>query len=365
MWRKVLYLLPTTLLFACSEIYQPEVETLDSFLVVEGSITTKPGKNYVYLSMSRTYNEPPYFSTKEGAQVTITGDDGSVYTFQDARGGVYVLDLAEGNTPKVGSTYTLKVVTAEGDVYESVPQKIVSCPAIKNIRCSYDQESMLTENVYGEVLEITYDGINVIVETDGLMPNENYYTYSWNAWEEHYVILYQGITSYETFRHRRLNNKYSNIIHTANADEYYNNLLRNHNLFFIIKDDMTNYDPIYDPDSFTCLLNRFDGLIIYLQQKSLSADAFGFYHDVEQQLSAEGRLFDVVLPQLTGNMSCTSDPEKKVMGIFYASDITEKIAYLYINGRNQTSSRHLDSLPELWLDTCAWSKPESWISPPF
>jgi hypothetical protein len=349
---------------SCSKVYEPDIESLAPFLVIEGSISTKPGTNYIFLSNSRPYNENSYFSGQRGAEVIVTDDEGSVFEYTERGNGAYSLEMTEGHTAEIGRTYTLRVTTSDGSVYESTPQKIVQSAPIKNLLCAADQQSILTENVYGEALEETFDGINVIVESDGILPSANYYLYSWKAYEEQHTLLNQGISYFDIYRHNSLNNKYSNIIHTANADQYYNFQLRNEVVFFIIKGDMTNYVPLY-PDSFILVDNFFEGLLINLQQKSISADVYTFYHDVENQLSAEGRLFDPISPQLVGNIKCTSDESVKVIGVFYASDITEKTSYFYVNPRNRTYSRHIDSLPELWLDTCSWGYPNGWISPPF
>lgn len=363
--KKILFFIILTIVFtACSEIYQPDIEPVESFLVIEGSITSEPGYNYVFLSDSRSYDEDPYFRGQADAEVIVTDNEGTTYEYVEQGSGVYRLNLEEGSTAETGRTYTLRVTTADGAIYESTPQTLAPCGPVKNLLCDYDQQSILTENVYGEVLEETYDGINVIVESNGVLPSDNYYLYSWKAYEQHHAILLQGISYFDIYRHRSLNAKYSNIIHTANADEYYNFQLRNEEVFFIIKDDMTNYDPIF-PDSFTLSMSAFEGLIITLKQKSISADAYSFYKDVENQLGAEGRLFDPIAPQLTGNISCTNDESKKVIGVFYASDVAEKIAYFYINSRNRTYSRHIDSMPEIWIDTCSWSLPDGWIKPPF
>jgi hypothetical protein len=358
------YCILLAVFFSCSEVYKPDIDEVEPFLVVEGSISTQPGTNYVFLSNSRSYNEPPYFSGQTGAQIVVSDDEGTTYEFQEAGSGVYRLYLTEENTPQIGRTYVLRVITSDGTIYESSPQTIVPSAPIKNLLCAYDQQSILTEDSYGVAVEQTFDGINVIVESDGVLPTENYYLYSWKAYEEQHSLLNQGISYYDIYRHRNLNNKYSNIIHTVNADEYYNSQVRNEKVFFIIKGDMTNYEPIF-PDSFVLVENAFEGLLIKLQQKSISADAYKFYTDVENQLAAEGRLFDPISPQLVGNMSCISDESKRVVGVFYATDIEEKTSYFYINSRNRTYSRHIDSLPELWLDTCSWGIPEGWISPPF
>jgi hypothetical protein len=364
MKKIVIFFVLFALLISCSEVYQPDIENTEPFLVIEGSISTIAGANYVFLNKSRSYNEDPYFTGQLGALVEVIDDQGTVYTYAAQGNGVYRLNLSEGNTPEIGRTFILRVTTSDGAIFESTPQTIVACAPIKNLLCAYDQQTILTEDSYGEPVEVVNDGINVVVEANGVLPSDNFYLYSWKAYEEHHSLLNRGISYYDIYRHRPLNHKYSNIIHTVNADEYYNFQLRSEKVFFIIKSDMTDYIPPY-PDTFIFLENHFEGLLINLKQKSISADAYKFYTNVENQLSAEGRLFDPIAPQLAGNMTCISDPNTNVVGVFYATDVQEKTSYLYINSRNRTYSRHLDSLPELWIDTCSWSYPDGWISPPF
>jgi hypothetical protein len=369
MMKYLLLAAGVTVLAGCSEIYEPDIETVEPFIVVEGSITTKPGYSYVYLSKSRSYNESPYFEGVAGATVWVSDDDGNSLVYEPVNLGVYALFQEEGNIASVGNTYTLTIITTDGDTLQSTPQEITQCPEIRSIFCEYDQKSILSEDSYGDVLEITYDGININMETDGLLSSGNFYIYNWLGYEEHAAnIQYQpeggAPSTFDIYRHRKLNGKYTSVIHTANADLYNEYRLRDEKLVFIAQEDMTNYTPIY-PDSFTLINNRFDGLLFRLQQLSISGDAYKFYNDIEKQLAAEGHLFDPISPQIIGNISCTNDETVKVIGIFSASDVTEKYSYLYMNQSNRTYSMDIDSFPELWLDTCSWGTPEGWIFPPF
>ncbi len=365
--RKISYtVLIMTLLTACSEVFNPDINYTEPFLCIQGVLGTKPGTYYVYLNLSRSYNERPYFEGQTDAGVYVIGENGDRISYEELGRGSYSTVITEGNAPEIGNSYYLEVITSDGSVFRSTPQTIVPSPEIKKLYCKADQKTILTENLYGEAYEKEFRGMTLLVETNGILPSDNFYFYRYSAYEEHRSVL-QHIKWYyitDIYRHRPLSAKYSNIIHTVNADEYGDLKVRGDELMFIIADDMRNYEPIY-PDTFNFISTRFEGLMFKLYQYSISSDAYRYFRDVEDQLDAEGRLFDAAYAQVTGNIECITDPDRKVIGVFYASDISEYIAYLYINNFNRTYSQKLDSFPELWLDTCSWEMPEDWIKPPF
>lgn len=348
----------------CSEIFQPEVEYTESFLAVEGSITTKPGEHIVLLSFSRSYNEKDYFTGLEGADVSVVDENGNRVHYDDVDNGIYRAYITAENAAKIGSTYYLEIVTGDGVVFRSTPQLVVSSPEVKRLYCEYDARFILSENSYGDVIEQEYPVITLKIDIDGILPSDNYYLYNHKAYLQchNYFIDELGMI-YEKFHHLSLSSRYSGNIHTINADEYGNFSVRNDEYMYITLEDLRNYDP-YNPDSAELDRKRFEGLLIKLNQYSLSPDAYTFYRDVEEQLDAEGRLFDPSFTQLTGNIQCVSEEEQKVIGVFYAADISDYYACLYINSRNQTYSTQIDSFPELLLDTSSSSMPDDWIRTP-
>jgi hypothetical protein len=348
----------------CSEVYEPDVDEVDPFLSIEGFISTKPGPQYVYIMRSKSYNDRPYFVGEAGAIVYVTDSLGKHFNYENMGNGVYRADLTEGNGIEIGYTYILQIITRDGTIFRSTPQKVVQSPEIANLYCEFGRQTILTENTYGDAFEQEFEGINLMIETNGILPSDNYYLYHYTGYEEHHSFIQYELTEYQIFRHRHLSGKYSNIIHTVNADEFGDFEVKNEKLLFIVTNDMTNYDPIV-PDTFTVNGTRWEGLLFRLEQLSLSSDAYTFYRDAEQQLAAEGHLFDPTFTQITGNITCVSDPPKRVVGVFYAADISVRYAYFYINYRNHTYTQEIDSFPELWLDTCSWGRPEDWIVPPF
>ena len=362
--HRILYILTGLIFIAgCSEVYEPDIQKVDPFLSIEGYISTKTGPQYIFIRQSKSYNDRPYFVGVAGAVVFVTDSNGNHFNYEDAGNGVYRSELTGDNGITIGNSYTLEIRLSDGTLFRSTPQKVVPSPEIGSLYCEFDRQTILTENSYGDAFEQEYDGMNLIIETDGILPSDNYYLYRYTGYEEHHTYLRWDIYEYQIYRHRRLSGKYSSIIHTVNADEFGNFEVKNDKLMFISIFDMTNYNPIF-PDTFSVTGNQWEGLLFRLEQLSLSPDAYAFYRDAERQLDAEGRLFDPALTQIAGNISCISEPQKKVVGVFYAADISTRYAYFYINYRNHTYTAEIDSFPELWLDTCSWSPPEGWISPP-
>jgi len=363
--QRLLFILSVLIFITgCSEVYEPDIEDVGTFLSIEGSISTQPGENTVLLTYSKSYNERPYFSGQSGADVNVVDDNGNRVHYEDMGGGVYKANVTADNAAKIGSTYYLEVITREGVIFQSTPQLVVSSPEIKLLYCRYDHRTILTENTYGDALEQEFPVMALKIETNGILPSDNYYLYHYRAYEEHHSEIRYNFDDYHIYRHRPLSGKYSNIIHTVNADEFGNFEVRNDELMYILTDDLKNYEPIY-PDTFELMSTRFEGLLFKLSQYSLSPDAYTFYRDAEDQLEAEGRLFDPSFAQVTGNIECISDPEVEVKGVFYAADVNDYYAYLYISTRNQTYSLQIDTFPELWLDTCSWTRPDDWIKPVF
>jgi hypothetical protein len=351
----------------CQRVFEPEIEDVEPFLVVEGKITTEWGWQYIYLNNSMGYREHPYFRGVTGAVVYVEDEEGNTTYFDDKGNGAYSRYFSLDDEPEIGKTYTLKIITSDGNEYESTPQTIVPSPKITSMYCRYGHTMVLTEDSYGSPVEKVFDGIDIFHETQGILPSNNMYVYGYRAYEQHRTTVKLGeqdINSHNLYRHRCLSSKYANIIHTVDADEFGNFWVRNEELMFVSRLDMTTYYPIV-PDTFIILNTFFEGLIFELKQYSVSADAFDYYSEAEAQLAAEGRMFDPASPQLTGNIICTSDSSQTVVGVFSACDVAVWYNYFHVNKRGLTNSRGLTEFPVIYLDTCSWVKPETWITPPF
>ena len=77
--------------------------------------------------------------------------------------------------------------------------------------------------------------------------------------------------------------------------------------------------------------------ILYLNQYTLNNETYLYYKSLNEQMQSEGKLFDPIAAQLTGNIKCISDPEINAIGFFEASSVN-KSAYI-VDFRNLTNSQ--------------------------
>ena len=124
----ILFLIP----FSCIDPYQVEVPEGEQLLTVEGIISTGSGPHAITLTRSATYG-----SVFEGlirpvsqATVVVRDNEGNV-TFltegTEARGTYFT---PAGFRAVVGRFYTLQILTSEGKVYTSTPEKVEPVPPI-------------------------------------------------------------------------------------------------------------------------------------------------------------------------------------------------------------------------------------------
>ena len=88
--KKILYtVIILVLTVGCQKVFEPEIENVDPFLVVEGRITTEWGWQYIFLNKSVGYREYPYFDGVPGATVYIEDEEGNNTYFEDNGNGIY------------------------------------------------------------------------------------------------------------------------------------------------------------------------------------------------------------------------------------------------------------------------------------
>jgi hypothetical protein len=356
---------------SCQTVFDPKVDTVGSKLVVDGSFSTVPGVQKVILSSSNPYNGNSRYSGINGANIYISDDQGKIIPFGEiGSGGLYETDTNELINAEIGRTYILHITTQEGQVFESLPQTVVKCAPVDSLFCEYEEQKIVEQNDNGNTNEVVYEGIRVEVNTRGLYSNHNFYLYSWEAYEEYNIGLNYYAMFYPVYTYLNLPSKYNKAVCTGNADDFSNQVLLHNRLLFITSKDLQTFSGTI-PEAYTTGHNfvqfeTFQGLIFKLKQKSISDNAFLFWNSVQQQLDASGKLFDPVASQIAGNINCTSNPSLKPLGVFYAYDVSEKFAYLYISKLGKIDSRPINDFPEIITDSLFWNvPPEGWISPSF
>ena len=355
----------------CQEPFVPETESVPHALVVEGYLGTQDALQTVTLSYSFNFGGRQDYAAEKGATVFVTDEQGNRFDYYEtSQTGIYRSRPEDNIKGEVGHTYTLHIITQDSVEYASTPQTIRACPIPLNLTCKPATQEVLTEDAYGDPLELYYNGINIDASSNGILNSGNFYQYVWNAYEEHFTVIPHPVGADYYYEHRRLSSNYLSVVRTGNADGIAGYALRNKILVFVswqYLNDFTPYIFIRDSinkDSIT-YYSSFKGLLFKLEQRSLTPEAYEFWNGAEKQLNASGSLFDPIASQVNGNIYCVSDPGKTVYGIFTAYDVKDKYGYLYYNGK-RSYSRPIDSFPKILLDTFYHNEvPPGWIDSPF
>nr|MCU0402397.1 DUF4249 domain-containing protein [Algoriphagus sp.] len=156
--------------FACIDPYQVDVPEGEQLLTVEGIISTGPGPHAITLTRSATYG-----SIFEGlirpvslATVVVRDNEGEV-TFltedTEARGTYFTPASFRAD---VGKSYTLQILTAEGKVYTSTPERVESVPPIASLE-------LRTVTIPSPGSGFPRSGVQLIAEINDPADQNNFY----------------------------------------------------------------------------------------------------------------------------------------------------------------------------------------------
>jgi hypothetical protein len=322
----------TGLMTSCSKVYDPHVDASQNVLVVDGRITTKTDAYHVVLTYAKPFNSSEKDTPVSGAIVYVTDDLGNSFKFNERDKGDYVSDSLQF-TGQPGHIYRLHIVTPDGAEYESDPQKIFPKVDPDNVYAEFDNEEIL-DSYSG--LKVNTHGADILVDisnhsdtfprfriTSNLVTQ--YYYYETISIDIHTKYIFE-FYCWQTI------NANTNIDMTGG--EYFLNSASIKKFPVCFLDDNNNiWAVIYD-----CKVNMADTTgtalaagyqsyeinhrILYLNQYTISNDTYLYYKSLNEQMQSEGKLFDPVASQLTGNIKCISDLEKKAIGFFEASAVS-------------------------------------------
>ncbi len=156
---KIISFLAICFLFsACEDVVTVDLEDGDQQLVVDAWITNQMKPQVVRLVRTSPYFDSSPSPAVTGATVSITDNEGNVFSFEDANNGDYIWTPVVGNPfGKVGNTYTLSIET-EGKEYtaESTMNRIME---IDSIGSEYREEDLgEPEGIYASLFATDLEG---------------------------------------------------------------------------------------------------------------------------------------------------------------------------------------------------------------
>jgi hypothetical protein len=340
---------------SCREIYDPKIDEAQNSLVVEGLMTDEVRPYVIKLSIAEPFNSYDNYPLVRSAKVSITDNKGNIFNLQD-EGGTYVSDPKE-LIGQAGRIYTLHIETTDGNIYESTPQFLL--PNYSDVKASavFKTKEILVQDYNGNYSKSTINGVDLLYDIkydSDTMPKFRFL----QTMTTEYIYIN---TYHPEFLKRVLRELYSRspVVFCWSAsvpddlvnltDEEYetsNDLIQKHSVCFIPTyytkqtneiDSILPYvvyvhkgsvDTVYilPPDTVVNvpIVNR----IIRVTQYRLNQETFQYYKNINTLLSAQGKIFDPVAFQFTGNITCKNNPQKKALGFFEASSAITKYYFI-------------------------------------
>jgi hypothetical protein len=333
------YLILLLLLLACVscvESYEPVINERQEVLVIDGMIADRPGLYQVIISISSPYNEPGFIPV-EGCVVTVEDELGNMEFYSESfqKKGVYEAWLDE---PFLGvdKAYSLSVIRPSGSVYRSEYDSLLSSPPI-------DSLYYIEQFSGGEEHDDTWHGLQFYNDVRGTLDGTR--NYRWKAtatWEYHSpytpeYVFYQGraipylVDSVSTcYMTESIETVYAASTKLLSENSIFQNKLH------------------YVSDQTRRLGERYS---LMVEQHSLTDQAYSYWEKIAAQSTNEASLYETQPSSSQGNFYNVRNPNVKVLGCFYATQIQEKRIFVDKEELDFPVAYYSCVLDTLWSNT--------------
>lgn len=301
-------------LLSCEDVYRPEIIEVASLPVIECRITNNPAFNYIIVSKTTKFTGMQTPDPINDAKIEVLKEDGTFYQATHTYLGYYSFNQAL----ETGKRYKLRIIL-DKELFESSWETMPALPTIEKFYVEPHVQVKYANNLYGIPSKYYTKGFQASVD---LPVNERnkYYLFRWHSYLQ-FVIQKQNFRSYEwlSFTKSGSDNMAEPSLHSSS------NLISKHRLMFNTLDYLSYLDTADHRDR----IEAMDlGWIFEIDQYSQSDGAHQFFKSAADQLKAEGQLFDPMYSQIRGNISCTTDPEKHMLGVFDLCSLTRHQYYV-------------------------------------
>ncbi len=319
MLRRLIYLF-FLIPFACIDPYQVDVPEGEQLLTVEGIISTGPGPHAITLTRSATYG-----SIFEGlirpvslATVVVRDNEGNVTFLTEGAEAKGTYFTPANFQAVVGRSYTLQILTAEGKVYTSTPERVESVPPISSLE-------LRTVTIPNSGNEVPRSGVQLIAEIKDPADQNNFYY--WRNGPAVYILE----TRPDLYTPRPTPQNPNRTPQPKDCCiQCFRTEVSNNQSLFVVNDDNFNGLTARVPAAFIeddgfRFVNKFR---MDLKQYSVSQGAYRFLRLVKQQAEISGSIFDPPPATIRGNMISLDNPDEVVLGYFMAGGETTRRIYI-------------------------------------
>jgi hypothetical protein len=284
-------------LASCVEPFDPEIDSYEEILVVDGIVSDEDISAKVRLSRSYSYNEDRS-NPESNAIVIVSDEEGNNFTLSETDDGYYTYDKPD-LSPVPGKYYKLYIMTSGGSEYESDYQEMLQVPEI-------DSLYYIDHRGKPSASYINREGVDFFVSTSAEEDKSRYYKWEW---EESWKIL--PPINYPTIKYCWQYNQSSGI-HIATTENLSENKLENEFIYNV-------------PFSQNKLSIEYTTNI---KQYAVTRDNYIYLTKLQKINQGSGGFFDPIPAALSGNVSSITDPDEPVLGFFEASTVSSYRMYI-------------------------------------
>lgn len=284
-------LFASSILFSCDEVINPELEKADPVLVIDAWLNNASGAQQIVLTRSQPYFENSLPSGVSGAVINVTDQNNKVYSFSEAKPGVYKwTPIGNEVFGQVGFTYKLSVQVGSETFVSSA--KMGRAPAIDSITFFLEPGGQFFDDLYQAQFWAT----------DPQEPNDSYWI--------------------KTFKNGVQLLKPNEIITAYDAGFSKGGNFNGVPFIFPIRAAINPFDE--DKDG-KILSPYVVGDSVYVQIQSVTEAAFNFLNEVRIQTDRPGgfgELFATSLANVSTNITNTNANGSPVLGFFNVGAVT-------------------------------------------
>ena len=289
-------------------------------IVIQGHIISG-NKSVFFLSQTQPLGSDQKIESVLNAEITIIGQNGfqSDAAKYDIENDFYII-----NTEDLPSNtlYAIKV-NVENEVYQSEFQALMKTP---------------------EITDITYkereDGISIHVTTYGDENSSPYYLWAYEEdWEYHAQVDIAGVKGFPIYSSKYYPDGFKNGINPYYYCWKHNNskIINLYNTEVLDENSAKEIEFLRIPID-DCRISFIYSIL--LKQYSLSKEAFQYYSLMKLYTQESSGLFTPMPTEVKGNVTCTSNPSKRVQGYVLASDCKTKRMFIYESDFKQIRSKY-------------------------
>jgi hypothetical protein len=298
------------LLVSCYKPYLVNIATESEILVVNGLLTNEKSSYHVRLTWATDF----YSDNKElpvtDAIVYVTDNLGKSYRFMESDNGHYLSDSLQF-IGQIGNTYSLSVITAEGEKYESDYQQLAPPVDHDSIYAEFGDLETLNK-ISG--LKVIKHGANILTDVKNESGLPLRLRFNTNLVTQYVNVVCPPFAMCVYYYCWQTENINPIIDLTGGAYTINSASVLKHDLGFV-DGDLYCYSLIY----YKAMMISWR--VIYMNQYTLDDEAFSYYKKIDELLRSDGKLFDPIASQINGNIKCLTHPEKKVLGFFEVSSV--------------------------------------------